>query len=258
MREEEGIIPTDSILAKPSPAWLHRASILQEQLGYHFQNPDLLLEAMSHSTYTYEQGLPLSFCNERLEFLGDAALSLTVAQELFQRLPEEPEGRLSLLRARLVCEQTLHKVAVNLGLGALLLLGNGEESTGGRKKASALADAVEALWGAIVRDSGFQAVVPIILRCLEPYIQAALEGKLVYDYKSLFLEKIQTRYTVSDVEFRLLNETGPAHCPEFTIGIFLLGELLGQGMGPSKKEATQQAAKFALEYIEQHHVFERN
>lgn len=258
MREGERLKFLDSLLLPPSSAWNERAAQLQQKLDYQFRQPALLLEAMSHSTYIYEQGLPITLCNERMEFLGDAALSLTVAQALFHRLPDQPEGRLSLLRARLVCEQTLHKVAEDLDLGALLLLGHGEESTGGRKKASALADAVEALWGAIVCDSGFDSVAPIILTCLEPYIQAVLAGKLVYDYKSLFLEKIQTRYTVADVEFRLLHETGPAHCPEFTIGIFLLGALLGEGVGSSKKEATQQAAKIALEYIEQNHVFEGN
>lgn len=236
------------------PDWLEAAAALETKLGYHFKNRELYIEALTHSTYSYEHPTGHHPCNERLEFLGDSVLGLTVCGYLYHHLPDEPEGVLSKLKARLVCEQTLARVAADLSLSSVLLLGRGEESSGGSHKASNLANAVEALYGAILCDSDFATASKVVEATLLPYIRLAREGKLVYDYKSLLLERIQTKHHSSQLQFKLLRETGPAHAPEFTVGIYLMDHFLASHTGSSKKEAEQGAARLALEVLERKHV----
>lgn len=235
-------------------AWLEGIANLQARLHYRFKHLDLLKEALTHSTYRYEHATLPRPCNERLEFLGDSVLGLTMCRALFEALPEESEGRLSLLKARLVCEPTLSNVAHDLGLGPLLLLGRGEDATGGRQKPSNLSNAVEAIYGAILQDSDFETAAQVVCQTLRPYFEEALAGHLIYDYKTLLLEKIQTVYNSSDLSFRLLEAHGPAHRPEFTIGIYLKEHFLGQGSGANKKEATQVAAKQAIAQLDRLNV----
>ncbi|ADC91338.1 ribonuclease III [Mageeibacillus indolicus UPII9-5] len=235
---------------QPSKDWLEQICNFENKIGYSFKNKKYLIEALTHSTYSYEHSMYGLECNERLEFLGDLVLGLTVGNHLFKTFPTYPEGKLSKLKAALVCEPTLAIVAHNWELDKVLLLGKGEETSGGRNKPSSLADATEAVLGAVFCDADFVAAATVILRALEPLIQEAVAGNLVYDYKSALLEKIQTKYHSSQLRFVLLDETGPAHSPSFKMGIYLVNDLLATAIGSSKKEAEQIAAKQALQLLD--------
>ncbi len=214
----------------------------QLQLNYEFQNHSLLTEAITHSSYANEQHCA---CNERLEFLGDSVLSLIISNELFLRMPEVQEGELSKLRASLVCEQSLAELAERLHLGEALLLGHGEELSGGRKRASILSDAFEALLAAIYLDSDFFNAKTWLLALMEDKIDDAVAGKSYHDYKTIFQERVQKKG--GRIEYQLLRESGPDHQKDFFVALLVNGKEISKGKGGSKKEAEQHAAKQALE-----------
>ncbi|MDI9469571.1 MAG: ribonuclease III [Bacillota bacterium] len=222
-----------------------RLAQLEAGLSYQFRSRALLDTALTHRSWVFEQA-ERGTDNQRLEFLGDAVLGLAAANALYEFEPPLPEGRLSQLRAAVVCEATLVQLAETLSLGALLRLGHGEERTGGRQKASNLADAVEALLGAIARDSDVQTAVGIARRLLEPAITAAVGGQLVYDYKSRLLEWRQADPTRAPLTFDLISETGPAHKPSFTVAIHQNGQEMARGEGTTIRQAQQVAASRML------------
>lgn len=237
----------DSGAAEPSgPANL---VALEEKIGYVFRDRDILLQALTHSTYAYEHRQENLMNNERLEFLGDAVLDLVISDALFRQPEHDAEGIMTKTRALVVCENTLAQVAQSLDLGWLLLMGRGETATGGREKPSNLANAVEALFGAIYLDGGYEQVELTIRRLLREPLRQARSGDLVYDYKSRLLEWVQGTRGVSTLRFQILDESGPVHERSFTAGIFVDDQLVATGTGCSKKEAEQQAAREALDNL---------
>ena len=183
--------------------------------------------------------------NQRLEFLGDAVLQLAVSSYFYRSYPEASEGEMTRWRTEIVREETLVRVAKSLDLGAFLLLGRGEALSGGANNPSNLADAVEAVLGAIYLDGGFQAVSEVVERLFEPDFKLVLDGGLSRDYKSRVYEWAQSK-TGTSITFRVLEETGPEHDRRFTLGLFVNGELQTQGEGHSKKDAEQQASRIFL------------
>lgn len=220
---------------------------LEKQLNYHFQNRTLLLTALSHSSYANENKGEGLMSNERLEFLGDSVLGQVVASHLYLSFPQMPEGQMTRLRAELVCEQSLHSVALTLSLGDHIRLGKGEEHTGGRQRESILADAVEAIIAAMYLDGG----LPVAKGFIDRYILSQLNEKdtnQVSDYKTALQEYIQ-RKPGQLLTYKLISESGPDHKKTFTVDV-LLNELpIGTGSGHTKKEAEQFAAKNGLEVI---------
>ena len=218
----------------------------QKALGVHFNDGLLLQQAFVHSSYLNENpgfALPSS---ERLEFLGDAILDFIIAEQLYREFPELPEGELTRIRAYLVCRQTLAKVASLLKLGDWLLLGRGEEASGGRKKRSNLADAVEAVIGAIYLDQEMAGVRAFILRQFEPFLEEVRHGEISFNYKALLQELAQSERH-STPSYSLMEAAGPDHDRQFTVGVLVQGEILGRGTGKSKKAAEMEAARLAWE-----------
>jgi len=218
---------------------------LEEKIGYHFQDRALLQTALTHSSYTNERhgnGLP---CYERLEFLGDSILGLVTAEFLYRHEPPLPEGSMTRLRAELVCEQALHRVALELGIAPYMLLGRGEEITGGRQRASVLADMVEAIIAALYLDSGMPEARRFVME--KVLKDAKLDDHHRYqDYKTELQELVQ-RQPNRSIVYQLVGETGPDHCKTFTFRVCIDGETAGEGSGHTKKEAEQMAARQALE-----------
>lgn len=220
-------------------------SALEEKLGYSFADRSLIETALTHSSYVKEQEHPGEY-NERLEFLGDAFFDAVIGEELYRKFPNEEEGFLSRVRATIVCERSLAEKAARIGLGSHLLLGRGEEKTGGRQRPSVLADAMEALIGAVYLDGGFEAVRRVTLDLFSGQITDATHG--VYhtqDYKTRLQEKLQAA-GITDIRYEILREEGPDHDKTFTAGLYVNGVLSSDGSGKSKKEAQQQAARKAL------------
>ena len=218
---------------------------LEKRLGYHFQNLELLSEALNHSSYANEHKGSLG-SNERLEFLGDSVLGFVSAEFLFRRHKDLPEGDLTRMRAALVCEQSLYEVAKKLELGSCLKLGRGEESGGGRERQSILADAVEAVFAAVYLDGGIEPARELIIRVLLSQVPAAEERK---DYKTTLQEVVQRR-SGQVLTYHMVSQSGPDHNKTFLFEVRLNGKRVGQGSGHSKKEAEQAAAKDALEHME--------
>ncbi|AMQ20120.1 ribonuclease III [Geobacillus sp. JS12] len=220
---------------------------LQKKIGITFRNEKLLIQAFTHSSYVNEHRRRLHEDNERLEFLGDAVLELTVSQYLFQKFPHMSEGQLTKLRAAIVCEPSLVKFANALSFGELVLLGKGEELTGGRTRPALLADVFEAFIGALYLDQGMEAVLHFLGQTIFPKID---EGAFshVMDFKSQLQELVQ-RDGSGTLEYTILEEKGPAHNKEFVARVALNGQELGIGVGRSKKEAEQHAAQMALETL---------
>ena len=218
---------------------------LQARIGYSFQSPALLLTALTHSSYANENLGGRLGCNERLEFLGDSVLSLTVCNYLYRTYPELPEGRLTVLRKNLVCQRALADYATRLGLGEFLLLGKGEAKDG-REKPKLLEDAFEALLGAFYLDAGLERVSEFVL----PFIKVELskmERDLLplEDYKTLLQQYVQQ--TPGEVlTYELVGESGPDNAKLFTVRVLVNSNCFGQGQGSSKKEAEQNAAREAL------------
>ena len=215
---------------------------LEEKIGYTFRDPALLQTAMMHSSYTNENHIPKHRCNERLEFLGDAVLELVSSEFLFRKSPKMPEGRLTRLRASMVCESSLAMCAADIGLGEYLYLGKGEEATGGRQRDSVTSDAMEALIGAVYLDGGFTNAKEFIHR----FVLTDLEDKqLFYDSKTILQEIVQADGN-GRVSYRLTGEEGPDHDKSFCVEVKIGDAVFGSGKGRTKKAAEQQAAYQAI------------
>jgi len=221
---------------------------LSERLEYQFNNPELLAQAFRHASYVNEVGDCDLKDNETLEFLGDAVLDLAIGHILMELFKSANEGELSKCRASVVSERGLFDLARELRLGDYLLLGRGEELSGGREKPSILANTLEALVGAIYLDGGFPRTREIIHKLFISTIERMEIETLRSDYKSLLQEYTQQRFK-SRPDYLLLSETGPAHERTFRIAIYLNGELKAEGEGRSKKEAEQEAAREALGWL---------
>lgn len=223
---------------------------LEEKLGYHFEDRELLLQALSHRSFANEQEVEISD-NEVLEFLGDAVLGLVVSEMLFRRHPELSEGQMSKLKAFLVSADTLARQAETIDMGSYLLLGRGEEKTDGRGKDSLLANAFEAVIAAIYLDGGMSAVAGFLDRMLWPQLAtAAQRDPSLRDFKSLLQERLQANGQPLPV-YRVVEETGPDHDKLFEVELLVGGEYLATGRGRTKKSAEQAAAETALADIEE-------
>lgn len=219
---------------------------LERTLGYTFKDKNLLKTALTHSSYASERKLGYTGNNERLEFIGDAYLDAIVGTRLFEIMGEAHEGSLSRFRADVVCEASLADVAVTIELGDYLYLGKGENSSGGRSKASILSDALEAVLGAVFLDGGYELCRDMTLKLLGDKIEMAASGKLSRDFKTKLQEKIQEKDTNAGISYRILREEGPDHNKLFTMEVSLNGRVLGTGTGSSKARAEQAAAEDAL------------
>ncbi len=220
---------------------------LEEIVGYTFKNKRLLSQAMTHSSYANEKKLGKAGCNERLEFLGDAVLELISSDFLFAAYPKVPEGELTKKRASLVCEPSLAYCAREFGLPEYLLLGKGEDMTGGRNRDSIVSDATEALLGAIYLDGGFASAKEFVLK----FILNDIEHKqLFYDSKTILQEIVQENGG-QPVEYQLIKEEGPDHNKSFTVSALVNGAAMGRGKGHTKKAAEQAAAYEAIRRIKQ-------
>jgi ribonuclease-3 len=220
-----------------------------DTFGYVFREPRLLEEALTHKSYVNEARERGDRHNERFEFLGDAVLALIVSDYLAASFPDSPEGELSKLKARLVSESSLARAARRLNLGSHLRLGRGEELTQGREKSSLLANAVEALIAAVYLDGGLEAARSFTLKALTQELGdlRELEGPAsIQDYKTQLQEWCQKRFETLP-QYATVRETGPDHQKIFEVNLLVRGEVLGVGVGRSKKEAEQMAAKQALE-----------
>ncbi|MDE3838487.1 ribonuclease III [Bacillus methanolicus] len=222
----------------------------QERIGIEFEDEKLLKQAFTHSSYVNEHRKKPYEDNERLEFLGDAVLELTVSQYLFKKYPMMSEGELTKLRAAVVCEPSLVSFANELSFGELVLLGKGEEMTGGRARPALLADVFEAFIGALYLDKGIETVTKFLEMVVFPKINTGAFSH-VMDYKSQLQELVQ-RDGAGTIEYRILQEKGPAHNREFVSRVSLNKVELGTGIGRSKKEAEQHAAQMALEKLKAH------
>jgi ribonuclease-3 len=216
----------------------HDVQELQNRLGYRFGNVELLRHALTHSSYANEHHLKREGNNERLEFLGDAVLEMISSECLYKNHPQMPEGELTKLRASLVCEPTLAQCAKEIELGAHLLLGKGEDVTGGRERNSILSDAFEAVIGAIYLDGGFTNAKEFIERT----VLSDVENRTLFcDSKTILQEMIQRDHK-GTLSYRLLSETGPEHMKRFTVCACLDNRELAKGEGKTKKAAEQEAA----------------
>lgn len=218
---------------------------LMERLGYAFRNSELLDNALTHSSSINETHREYCENNERLEFLGDAVLETVISERLYRLLPKEEEGRLTKLRASIVCEESLAAIGNSLGVGQALILGRGEECSGGRERSSMIADGVEAIIGAIYLDGGWDIVRTTVLRLFDSVIRRAVAGKLHADYKTALQEKLQVNGDVS-IQYILDRQEGPDHDKTFYTSVSVNGTILGSGSGRSKKEAEQNAARAAM------------
>ncbi|MCI8880703.1 MAG: ribonuclease III [Clostridiaceae bacterium] len=224
--------------------------MLKEKIGYRFRNESLFQKAMTHSSYANEQRARRLQNNERLEFLGDSVLGFVSADYLYNHFPELPEGELTKLRAAVVCEQTLYEIAKELGIDEEIRLGHGEELGGGRQRPSILADAVEALLGAIYLDGGIEPARAFVLGFVPRKAEAARHGGAFKDYKTMLQEIVQ-KNRQETLEYRLAGAEGPDHNKLFTMQLLLNSNVFAEGRGKSKKEAEQMAAKQALELMGQ-------
>lgn len=218
----------------------------EKKIGYSFTNKHLIQQALSHSSYANEKKRP-NGSNERLEFLGDSVLSIVVSDYLYKHLTSVAEGDLTKLRASLVCEKSLHIFAKQIDLGNYLLLGKGEENTGGRERPSILADAFEAVIAAIYLDGGIEAARKHILRFIPDDLENGCK-QAFSDFKTVLQEVVQ-KNPEEKVEYVLIGEEGPDHNKRFVVEVMLNSQVIGKGKGRSKKEAEQIAAKEALELM---------
>jgi ribonuclease-3 len=227
----------------------------QQNLEYKFKNPHLLETALTHSSYINEgrkrttSGLNTELPNsdnERLEFLGDAIFDAIISEQLYNQLENVEEGKLSKLRAAIVCERSLAQCSRQLSLGKYLRLGKGEENTGGRDRDSILADAMEAVIAAVYLDGGWDQAQIFVIKYFSETIKNAIAGKLSRDYKTDIQEKLQSKGE-ANIKYIIEKEEGPDHNKVFFVNLSYNGKIIGSGSGKNKKEAEQNAAKEALE-----------
>jgi ribonuclease-3 len=218
-------------------------SDIQERIGFTFRDAGLLVHALTHKSYANENRVP--YHNERMEFLGDAVLGLVISEYLMKACPDSTEGDLSKLRAAVVSEPALAAISREIGLGDHLLLGKGEDQTGGRNKDSLLADCLEALIAAVYLDAGKNAADSLVMRLFEETIKKTTSSGGSLDYKTALQEICQEQLKQLP-EYRIVSETGPDHQKQFEMEVWIKGQLSGRGTGKSKKEAEQRAAGEAL------------
>lgn len=220
---------------------------IEEKIGYSFRDKGLLQTALTHSSYARDRN-GLGDYNERLEFLGDAMLDAIAAEELYKVFSDREEGFLSRTRASLVCERFLFEVAQQLELGNYLRLGAGEKKTGGRERPSILADAVEAIIGAVFLDGGYEAAKSVVLELLKDGFREVREGRtIITDYKTALQELLQAEgIAAADIQYVDAGQSGPDHDKVFTVRLNIKGIEEAEGVGKSKKQAQQDAAGKAL------------
>ena len=225
--------------------------LFEQKINYEFKNKEYILEALriiqtafTHSSYAKQ--FKESQYNERLEFLGDSVLSIVISDYLFKKETKLPEGELTKIRANIVCEESLSEVSKNIHLGKYMLLGKGEEATGGRERISILADALEAVIAAIYLDGGIKCAREFILTNMEKIINDSIKGKIFRDYKTCLQEVLQSNGE-NNIWYKLIEEKGPDHNKRFVMEVGINDTVLGVGEGKSKKDAEQVAAKCALD-----------
>jgi len=238
----------DALLPVPDIDWEAHTRELQQALGYSFTDLEHLVRALTHRSFANEHDTDID--NQRMEFLGDAVLDLVISSELYARYPDLPEGRLSYLRSRLVRQEALARQAAVLDLGRFLLLGRGEETSGGRQKPSLLADAYEAVLAAVYLDGGYDAAFAVIRARFEALLETVSSGRAVGDHKTRLQEIIQAQRDERP-RYVIISTEGPPHARTYTSSVNLGDTVLGKGTGCSKKAAQQDAARDALERLEQ-------
>ncbi|MGM9550901.1 MAG: ribonuclease III [Clostridia bacterium] len=219
--------------------------LLEKNLGYKFKDKKLLEVAITHTSFANEKHTQ---SYERLEFLGDAVLQMLTSRYIYVNYPDFPEGKMSKMRANIVCEQTLFEIAKKLGIDKFARLGKGEETSGGRNRPSILADMVEAVLAAVYLDGGIDKAREIIFDAYGHIIEKAAIGELNFDYKTALQEKLQEKGSVK-IEYLLIKDEGPAHNKTFTMAVASENKIIGTGVGKTKQEAQQMAAKEALGVI---------
>ncbi|MBR2547971.1 MAG: ribonuclease III [Eubacterium sp.] len=219
----------------------------ETKIGYTFKSKKLLETALTHSSYAREHNMGNYKCNERMEFLGDAYLDAIAGLALFEQMPHVREGVLSKTRSLVVCEDSLAEVGRKIDIGSYLLLGVGEDKSGGRKKKSIIADSTEALIGAIFLDGGYYAASDFVLKEFRKILRDAAGGKLVSDYKTTLQEILQQDGKMHEIVYRIDKTEGPDHDKVFFVTLVLEGREMGSGKGKTKKEAEQKAAKMTME-----------
>lgn len=225
-----------------------RIQELQESLNYEFRDLSLLEEALIHRSYLNESPDKTLASNERLEFLGDAVLELVVSDLLFERYPEKPEGWLTKRRSQIVCEPSFYYIATIFGIGNLIMMGKGEEATGGREKPSILSDGFEAVIGAIFRDGGIDWIRSFFDENLNRILEQEVGShRLFIDYKSKVQEILHSQ--AKKFKYELLHEEGPSHEKVFTVGLFVEGRKVCEAKAGSKKMAEQKAAQMAYDHL---------
>lgn len=217
--------------------------MLENNLGYTFKDKSLLENALVHPSYLNERNVERIYSNQRLEFFGDSVLSLAVSEYIFGSLRTYPEGRLTELRANLVCESSLAKMARKLSLGEYLLLGKGEIKSGGRERASTLSDAMEAVIAAVYIDGGYECARELVINNLLHDIEEYTELNTVTNYKSCLQELVQSKGR--SLTYKVITETGPEHAKCFEVCALVDGNEIAYGKGSSKKKAEQEAARLA-------------
>ena len=221
---------------------------LEAAIGYSFRNITLLQNALSHSSYANERWHNSLMSNERLEFLGDSVLGMLVAEYLYKTFPDRPEGDLTRMRADMVCEQALAKVANRLELGKHILLGHGENQSGGSSRPSILADAVESVIAACFLDGGMESAKAFVTRFI--LCDVPVKHRYNVDYKTELQELVQKKKD-QILTYELIGESGPDHDKRFVVAVSLNGQKIGEGEGSSKKRAEQEAACVALETLQE-------
>lgn len=222
--------------------------ILEEDLDYSFRERGILIEALTHRSFHHENPDTASSYNERLEFLGDSVLGLVIVEHLFNYSREFTEAVMSKIKSYLVRGSVLSEIAAGLSLGRYLRLGRGEEDTGGRRKRSILANALEAVFGAVYLDGGYDAAREVILRLFRERVASVISSGQYHDYKTELQEKSQMLFGVLP-EYRLIGQTGEEHRKVFTVEVCITNRVYGRGRGKNKKEAQMIAAKEALERL---------
>jgi ribonuclease III len=233
---------------KPSCETAHLTE-LQEKIGYTFLHPEILLQALTHPSFGFEKRSRFED-NQRLEFLGDAVLQLVITEKLYLSFPSEPEGDLTKLRSQLVNRTQMHQLALSLNIGQYLRIGKGEEKNGGRERPSNLADAMEAILGALYRDGGFDAAKKVIGKLLDSAIRAQKTHPFSDNPKGDLQEKLQAVAGESP-QYICISEEGPSHARHYTIQVHWKGKILATGTGSNKKQAEMNAAKEALEQLDE-------
>lgn len=224
-------------------------SELEKRLDYYFRDKKLLIEALTHKSFYHENPDKAEAYNERLEFLGDSVLGFVIVEYLFLLKEKLPESIMAKTKSYIVKEAMLSDIAKNISLGKYLRLGKGEEATGGRTKKSLLADAIEAIFGAVYIDSNYESAKKLILRFLKDKIDYIISSGEFHDFKTELQEKTQLIFNTIP-EYKIVKQEGKEHNKFFTVEVYISGEKFGEGFGKSKKEAEANAAKIALTKLE--------